>query len=88
MLVKKFAIIGVFSSLNTFQYLLIFFEFAALYYLFTIQPFREELYMNSYFISKLIGFLLYLTTVVGNIYFSLGHSTYNFGSVSRFLIVR
>lgn len=65
-------VVAVFFSGAVFGYLAIFLEFSCLYYLFTIRPFKDELYMNLYFISRLLAFIVYGLIVLGEMYFSLG----------------
>jgi hypothetical protein len=87
-LLKKLLVVGVFFTGTTFEYLIIFLEFCSLYYLFTIRPYKEELYMNIYFISRLLTFMVYGLIVLGDIYFSLGEATFNYSAAHSFLMVR
>lgn len=63
-------------------------EFSSLYYLFTIRPFKEELYTNIYFLSRLLTFVVYVIIVMGDIYFSLGDATFNYAAAKNFLTIR
>lgn len=44
--------------------------------------------MNIYFSARLLTFIVYGIIVLGDIYFSLGASTFNYSSAQEFLIVR
>lgn len=78
-LLKKVLLAAFFFIGIAFDYIVIFLEFSTLYYLFIVRPFKEELYMNLYFISRLLTFAVFLTVVLGEIYFSLGGLTFNYG---------
>ncbi len=63
-------------------------EFLNLFYIFTMNPFKYEVYMNGSVITRLLMFLFYGIVVTGNLYYSLSPITVNYHSVTTYLRVR
>jgi hypothetical protein len=71
-----------------FMYLVILIEFSLLFLIFTIRPFYEEFYMNIKVISRVLFLTEYLFIVLGKLYYSMGTVTFNYHSVTSFIIAR
>jgi hypothetical protein len=63
-------------------------EFINLFYIFTLNPFKYEIYMNGSVITRLLMFLFYGFILTGNLYHSLGAITINYETVRTYLAIR
>jgi hypothetical protein len=87
-IVKRLLLGGLFFWDGGFELMVFLLEFLNLFYIFTVGPFKYEIYMNGSVITRLLMFLFYGFVLTGNLYYSLSPITVNYQSVSTYLIAR
>lgn len=87
-IIKKMILAILFYWGNGFELMVIVFEFIDIFYIFTIRPFKKQVYINLAVICKLMMFIFYGFVVLGNLYFSLGSITITYISVKKYLYAR
>ena len=85
---KSILIVLFFFWSAMFQYMVVFLEFAHIFMIFTLRPFKEEFYLNTKVVCRLIFLTWYILIVLGNLYFSLGPIVFNYGPVSSYILAR
>jgi hypothetical protein len=85
---KRLLIAALFFVDEGFEVIVLILELVAIFYIFTTQPFKYEIYTNIVVIIRLLIFVFYGLIVLGNLYYSVGRTTVNFQLVKNFLYVR
>ena len=86
--IKNLFVVLFFFWSAMFQYMVLLLEFAHIFLIFTLRPFKEEFYLNMKVVCRLIFLTWYILIVLGNLYFSLGQIVFNYGPVSSFILAR
>lgn len=69
--IKNGIIAVLFFWTELFQYLMLLVEFLHIFMIFTFRPFKEEFYLNTKVVCRLIFLSEYILIVLGNLYFNM-----------------
>jgi hypothetical protein len=87
-LLKRYALVLLFFWSDGFPAIVLLMEFANILLIFTVRPYRYEVYMNVAVVCRVLLFAFYIILVVGNLYFTLGHQTLNYNAFKAYLVAR
>jgi hypothetical protein len=84
-IIKRILTAFIFFWGDGFEVVIFLLEFITILYVFTIKPYKSEIYLYSAVICRLLLFCFYGVVILGNLYFALGNVTLKYQVVQSYL---
>jgi hypothetical protein len=84
-MIKRVLAVFIFFWSSGFEVSIFLLEFATIFYVFTVRPYKADIYLNSAVLCRLLVFYFYGSVILGNLYFSLGDITINYILVKKYV---